>query len=176
MAGAGAVDRTNSRRKSVLELAPLERDCMKVLWPLGEATVRQIRDELAAVRPRAYTTIMTIMDRLERKGVVARRKLGRAYLYQPNVTAEQARAFAVGQLVGDFFGGSTDALQAHLAGVSAGVPAPPVLRSEPRSEPLAARSPRSRKASSVPRERAAGQAVPAGRPAGPATRIDESLL
>ena len=45
---------------------------MNTLWPIGEATVREIRDLLAARRPRAYTTIMTIMDRLARKGVVER--------------------------------------------------------------------------------------------------------
>ena len=53
----------------------------ETLWPMGEATVREIRDGLAPRRPRAYTTIMTIMDRLARKGVVERRKVERAYKY-----------------------------------------------------------------------------------------------
>ena len=64
---------------------------------MGEATVREIRDRLAARFPRAYTTIMTIMDRLARKGVVERRKAGRAYVYRANVLgAEDARAQALG--------------------------------------------------------------------------------
>ncbi len=107
--------KTNGHRKSLLELAPLELDCMNTLWPLGEASVREIRDGLAPRRPRAYTTIMTIMDRLAHKGVVTRRKVGKAYRYQPNLTAEEARAHAVAQLVEGFFGGSTAALVNHLA-------------------------------------------------------------
>lgn len=101
-------------KHSLLDLAPLELACMNTLWPLGEATVREIRDGLAARRARAYTTIMTIMDRLARKGVVERRKAGRAYVYRPRLTAEQARAQALTQVVENFFGGSREALLLHL--------------------------------------------------------------
>ena len=87
------------RRHSILDLAPLEFDCMNVLWPLGEATVRDVRQALAPTRPRAYTTIMTILDRLAQKGVVARRKAGRAWVYRPNLSADEARRHAVAQLV-----------------------------------------------------------------------------
>ena len=101
-------------RRSVLDLAPLELDCMNTLWPVGQATVREIRDLLAPRRPRAYTTIMTIMDRLARKGIVERRKVGRAYLYSPNLSAEEARSQALGQVVENYFGGSKEALIAQL--------------------------------------------------------------
>ena len=125
MSAASAAARPdNGRRKPVLELASLERDCMRTLWPLGEASVRQIRDELGARRPRAYTTILTIMDRLAQKGIVTRRKVARAYLYRPNVSAEQARAYALGQLVENFFAGSEESLQAFLAGERAPVEVP----------------------------------------------------
>jgi len=106
--------RVPPRRRSVLDLAPLELDCMNTLWPIGEGTVRDIRDRLAARRPRAYTTIMTIMDRLARKGIVERRKSGRAYIYRPHLTAEEARAQALGQLIDGFFSGSKEALLAQL--------------------------------------------------------------
>ncbi|HEX4076472.1 MAG TPA: BlaI/MecI/CopY family transcriptional regulator [Candidatus Acidoferrales bacterium] len=102
-------------KRSVLDLAPLELDCMNTLWPIGEGTVREIRDGLAPRRARAYTTIMTIMDRLARKGVVERRKKGRAYVYRPRLTEEDARAQALVQVIEGFFGGSKDALLAHLA-------------------------------------------------------------
>jgi predicted transcriptional regulator len=102
-----------THRRSVLDLAPLELDCMNTLWPLGEATVREIREGLAQKRPRAYTTIMTIMDRLARKGIVERVRRGRAYVYRPQLTLEQARAQAVSQLIDGFFGGSPEALVAH---------------------------------------------------------------
>lgn len=101
-------------RRAVLDLAPLELDCMNTLWPMGEGTVREIREQLAERRPRAYTTIMTIMDRLARKGIVERRKAGRAYIYKANLSAEDARAQALSQVVESFFGGSKEAVMAHL--------------------------------------------------------------
>jgi BlaI family penicillinase repressor len=103
-----------SPRRRLLDLAPLELDCMNTLWPVGEATVREIRDGLAARRPRAYTTIMTIMDRLARKGVVERVKAGRAYVYRARLTVDDARTQALGQVLENFFNGSKEALVAHL--------------------------------------------------------------
>jgi BlaI family transcriptional regulator, penicillinase repressor len=104
-----------SPRRSLLDLAPLELDCMTTLWPLGEATVREIREALAPRRARAYTTIMTIMDRLARKGIVERSKSGRAYVYRPRLTAEEARTQALAQVLDKFFGGSREALLAQLS-------------------------------------------------------------
>ena len=106
-------------RRSILDLAPLELDCMNALWSVGEGTVRQIQQIMIATRPRAYTTIMTILDRLAQKGIVAREKSGRAYLYRANLTAEQARAHAVERIVDGFFEGSSQALAAQLAGAPA---------------------------------------------------------
>src|ERR1700683_5262436 len=103
-----------SPRHALLDLAPLELDCLNMLWPMGEGTVREIRDALAPRRPRAYTTIMTIMDRVARKGIVERRKAGRAYIYRANLTAEDARSQALGHGGEKFFGGSKDMLLAHL--------------------------------------------------------------
>ena len=102
------------RRRSLLELAPLELDCMTALWLLGEGTVREIRETLAPRRPRAYTTIMTIMDRLARKGIVKRQRARRAWKYRANLSKEDARAHAVAQVVENFFGGSAEALVAQM--------------------------------------------------------------
>src|SRR5271169_4908329 len=99
------IERTQSPRHSLLDLAPLELDCMNTLWPIGEANVREIHDGLAARRPRAYTTIMTIMDRLARKGIVERAKSGRAYVYRAKLSAEEARAQALAQVLDNFFAG-----------------------------------------------------------------------
>lgn len=100
------VERAHGPRRSVLDLAPLELDCMNTLWPLGEATVREIRDRLAQRRARAYTTIMTIMDRLTRKGIVERRKSGRKYVYRARLSSEEASTHALEQVLDNFFGGS----------------------------------------------------------------------
>jgi len=104
-----------ARRRSLLELAPLELDCMTALWLLGEGTVREIRETLAPRRPRAYTTIMTIMDRLTRKGIVERQRTGRAWRYRANLSKEDARTHAVAQVVENFFGGSAEALLRQMA-------------------------------------------------------------
>jgi BlaI family transcriptional regulator, penicillinase repressor len=110
--------KNRSPRHSLLDLAPLELDCMNTLWPMGEGTVREIRDRLAVRRARAYTTIMTIMDRLARKGIVERQKSGRAYVYRPRLSADEARAQALGQVLENFFGGSKEALLAQLGNAS----------------------------------------------------------
>jgi predicted transcriptional regulator len=109
-------------RHSILDLAPLELDCMNALWPAGEATVRDIQEALLPTRPRAYTTIMTILDRLAQKGIVLRRKSGRAWVYQPILTAHEARSQALAHLVDGFFGGSPEGLATHLAAQGEALP------------------------------------------------------
>jgi BlaI family transcriptional regulator, penicillinase repressor len=142
---SGISRRAQSRRRSVLDLAPLELACMNTLWPLGEATVRDIRDRLAQRRPRAYTTIMTIMDRLARKGVVERRKSGRAYVYRARLTADEARSQALAQLIDNFFDGSRESLIAQLQTANPGSqpapsvgPAPEPAKSTPAPKAFAA--------------------------------------
>jgi predicted transcriptional regulator len=130
---------------------------MNTLWPMGEGTVREIRDRLAERRPRAYTTIMTIMDRLARKGVVERRKTGRAYTYRANVTADEARAQALGQVVDNFFGGSKEALIAQLNGVLPAARVEPAYTATPRARAAAAAS----LSGSMTQDAIAGQASPA---------------
>jgi BlaI family transcriptional regulator, penicillinase repressor len=174
-----AAARKPAPRRAVLDLAPLELDCMNTLWPMGEGTVREIRDRLAERRPRAYTTIMTIMDRLARKGVVERRKSGRAYTYRPNLTATDARSQALAQVIENFFAGSKDALVAHLAGSAA--PESPARFSPAHPEPQPP-APRARAAVASAASTSAalmGAASPhrdSAAESDPAERIDETLL
>jgi BlaI family penicillinase repressor len=107
--------RSPGPRHSILDLAPLELECISVLWSVAEGTVRDIHQRLALSRPRAYTTVLTIMDRLARKGMVARRKAGRAFLYQAKLSAEEARGKAVEKIIDGFFNGSAESLAAHLS-------------------------------------------------------------
>jgi predicted transcriptional regulator len=131
MDSSAAPNHLAGSRHSILDLAPLELECMNALWPLGEGTVRDIHRQLAASRPRAYTTILTIMDRLAQKGIVTRRKVGRAFRYQANLSAEEARCSAVEKIIAGFFAGSVDALAVHL---SAQRQAPPLPASTPDQE------------------------------------------
>jgi len=62
----------------------LEARIMRILWGRDRgATVREVHDELNLEGPLAYTTVMTVMDRLRRKGILQRRGRGRAFEYLP---------------------------------------------------------------------------------------------
>jgi BlaI family transcriptional regulator, penicillinase repressor len=94
---------------------PLELECLKALWALGEGRVRDVRQVMVGNRNLAYTTVMTVLERLEKRGGVSRRKHGRSFVYVPKVTQEALRRFAVRELVDSFFGGSEAALMEFLA-------------------------------------------------------------
>ncbi len=94
---------------------PLELECLKALWKLKSAQVRDVRREVTHDRKLAYTTVMTILERLARKGAVARRKEGRCFVYEPVLTRDFLRDLAVKQLVDSFFEGSNDKLAEYLA-------------------------------------------------------------
>ncbi len=80
------------------ELGPLERSVMEQIWDRDEdVTVRDLIDA-PGVRGLAYTTVMTVLDRLWQKGFVARRRVGRAYWYRPRTTREQYLSALVGQV------------------------------------------------------------------------------
>ena len=105
------------------ELPPrLELECLKTLWALGEANVKQVRDALAPERALAYTTVMTVLDRLARRGGVDRRKVGRSFVYMPVLTRDCVRRLAVKDLVDSFFGGSSQQLRDFLVQPAAGTP------------------------------------------------------
>lgn len=98
---------------------PLELECLRVLWDLGEANVQSVREILAPRRPLAYTTVMTMLDRLARKQAVTRRKQGRSYLYRPLITREEVRKLALRELVDSLFDGSTQHLLSYINGHAA---------------------------------------------------------
>jgi predicted transcriptional regulator len=103
---------------------PLELQCLAALWSLGEANVQAVRDLLAPAKPLAYTTVMTMLDRLTRKEVLSRRKVGRSFVYTPEVTKDEVRRLAVQELVDSLFDGSVASLRGYLNGTSPTTPAP----------------------------------------------------
>jgi predicted transcriptional regulator len=94
---------------------PLELLCLKALWSLGEGNVRSVQRIVAASRPLAYTTIMTVLERLLHKGRLARRKVGRSFVYVPLASREEMRLAAIRELLDGFFDGSEDELLRFLA-------------------------------------------------------------
>lgn len=82
------------------ELGPLERAVMDRIWKREHPlSVRDIHEELAGTRQLAYTTVMTVMERLSRKGLLTRRRAGRAYVYQAACTREEHTAAIVSQVL-----------------------------------------------------------------------------
>jgi predicted transcriptional regulator len=71
-------------------LGDLEVEVMRRIWARGEpVTVRDVLGDLQAERPVAYTTVMTVMGNLQKKGWLRRHAAGRAYRYEPLVSAEE---------------------------------------------------------------------------------------
>ena len=93
---------------------PLELLCLRALWSLGEGNVKAVQQIVAESRPLAYTTIMTVLDRLVRKGMLARRKVGRSFSYAPQASRDAARRAAVRELLDGYFDGSEEALIVFL--------------------------------------------------------------
>ncbi len=83
----------------------LEREVMAQLWDAaGPLTVREVHERLDRTRPLAYTTVMTVLDRLAKKGVVAQERADRAYRYRP----VQSRAEMTASLMLDALGAVPD--------------------------------------------------------------------
>lgn len=101
-------------RPKITTLSGPQLDIMKVVWRLGEATVRDVYEELRLQRTIAYTTVMTTMKNMEAKGHLKKRNEGRAFVY--TATAPESRMLK--RIVGDFidrvFNGSAEPLLVHL--------------------------------------------------------------
>jgi len=98
------------RPSAVMEsaLGSLERQVMERLWALGrEASVRDLR--AAFDGSLAYTTLMTTVDRLFKKGLLGRRRQGRAFLYAPRLTADQLRTGVAADLIATLLGQGAEA-------------------------------------------------------------------
>ncbi|MDQ8205691.1 BlaI/MecI/CopY family transcriptional regulator [Pelagicoccus sp. SDUM812003] len=104
------------KRKSTSEkLSPMELEIMQAFWKLKAASIREVQEALPEKRKVEYTTVQTIVYRLEKKGAVRRaKKIGNAHVFEPTVTKKSA----IGSLVDDFlslFGGSAEPVMLHMA-------------------------------------------------------------
>ena len=102
-------------RKENVKLTKFELEIMHALWELGSASVREIQEQLPEKKRPAYTTVQTIVRRLEEKGAVRKlKKIGNAFVFEPVVTRKSAHFRLINELL-DLFGGSARPLMAHLA-------------------------------------------------------------
>lgn len=95
-------------------LTRLELEIMRSLWDLEQASVREIQENLPENRRPAYTTVQTIVRRLEEKNAVRRlKKIGNALIFEPTVSRKAAHGRLISELL-QMFGGSARPLMAHL--------------------------------------------------------------
>jgi predicted transcriptional regulator len=101
-------------RKRQPKLTPLESLVMDCVWDLREATVREVKDRLDTNAPRAYNTVLTVLRILRDKGFVTSERKGRADVYRPVVTRNQASRRPLRELLDRFYAGSAMALVSQL--------------------------------------------------------------
>ena len=102
-------------RKKSIRLTRFELQIMQALWEIGSGSVREIQERLPEKRRPAYTTVQTIVRRLEEKDAVRRlKKIGNAFIFEPLVTRKSAHHRLINELL-ESFGGSARPLMAHLA-------------------------------------------------------------
>jgi len=102
-------------RKKSIRLTKFELEVMHALWEIGSGSVREIQERLPENRRPAYTTVQTIVRRLEEKDAVRRlKKIGNALIFEPVVTRKSAHHRLINELL-ESFGGSARPLMAHLA-------------------------------------------------------------
>jgi predicted transcriptional regulator len=102
------------RRSNTLTEAELR--LMKLLWERGESAVADLVSGLSDTTPLAYTSVLTTIRILEKKGYVTHRQEGRAFLYSPCVAEHDAGRSEVRQLLQRFFGNSREKLLLSLLG------------------------------------------------------------
>ncbi len=98
-------------QRSASDLPPLGRrelSIMNVVWELGQATVRDVVERLPA--DLAYTTVLTMMRHLEKKGYLTHEAVGKQYVYRPTVAREDVQRTTVAQLTERLFGGAATEL------------------------------------------------------------------
>jgi predicted transcriptional regulator len=92
-----------ANQSQALALGTLELELMEILWSRGESSVRDVVPLLS--RPLAYTTVMTTLDRLFKKGLLDRHKSDRAFFYSPRFSRQEWERQRAGNLVAGFLSG-----------------------------------------------------------------------
>ena len=102
------------KRKPLDDLGELQRTVLETVWNLGEASVHQVRERLNGRRKLAYTTVLTVMQKLEKAGWLEHRSEGKSYVYTPALSREEAGAGSVRGFLKRAFEGDAMTLFQHL--------------------------------------------------------------
>jgi predicted transcriptional regulator len=100
--------------KSLSALSGREYSILKLLWEHGPSTVREIKDRLSD-DDTPYTTVLSLLQLMEKKGYVAHQADGKMYRYKAKVKETKTTQLVIRDFVGRFFNGSTEALLLGLA-------------------------------------------------------------
>lgn len=93
---------------------PAELEVLQVIWDRGPSTVREVMTVLNRQRPRAYTSVMSLMTVMAEKGLLSQKPKGRAFLYSAKISRAKTQSRMVRDLLGRVFDGSASALVTHL--------------------------------------------------------------
>ena len=96
------------------EPSKVEMQVLSVLWDRGPSTVREVMEALTDGKPRAYTTVLTVMQVMEKKRLLTHTSQGNAHVYKPRVSRAQTVGPLLKNLVRQVFGGSPAAAMQHL--------------------------------------------------------------
>jgi BlaI family penicillinase repressor len=103
-----------SKKPSEIRLGRLELQIMSVVWDKGAATVHDVKEALSRGRKPAYSTILTMMRKLEVKGYLEHDVADRSYVYRATISRQQARHSLLGDLLERVFEGSPSQLVSSL--------------------------------------------------------------
>ena len=92
----------------------LELQVLSVLWERGASTVRDVLDALPDGKQRAYTTVLTVMQNMVKKGLLARNQQGTAHVYRPTDSKQKTLGPVLKGLLQNVFGGSVSTVMQHL--------------------------------------------------------------
>ena len=101
-------------QKSIQDLGHLQTAIMEAVWALGEATTRQVLERVSRKKPLAYTSVLSIMQRLENLGWLKHRVEGRTYIYQATATRKERSSHSLRKFVQRVFAGDSSLLLQHL--------------------------------------------------------------
>ena len=110
------MDEINDRdAKSDVSLSELQLALMRVLWTRGRASTAEVAEAMREQqRPLAHTTVATLLSRLEKRGLLASERDGRALVYRAAVSEPEVQRSMVSGLLSTLFGGRPEALLSHL--------------------------------------------------------------
>jgi len=97
-----------------IRLGKLELSIMKVVWRRGRATVQEVMDDISRNRKPAYSTILTMMRKLEGKGYLEHEEEGRTYVYSATISKQLVRQSVLSDMLERVFDGSPALLLASL--------------------------------------------------------------